>query len=83
MKKFIAILFGLICLVSCNETRTVYVNPNTGQEYTSIIKDKVLINGKIDANYSVIEITVNGETHQYIRFRGLAHWEGCKYCKGE
>lgn len=39
---------------------------------------------------TLVDLTFNGETHEYVFYHrnfgdssegGLAHWEGCKYCK--
>lgn len=79
MKKTVLFLLTVICLVSC--TRTVYIDPETGKE-TEV--DAVYFNGCKSADYKLVDATVNGETHQYIKYGmygGLAHWAGCKYCK--
>ena len=45
---------------------------------------------KVQGHSYLVDITFNGETHEYVRFDmyedghatgSLSHWAGCKYCK--
>lgn len=77
IKTLIAAMPMLLCIASCT------TDANNGQ-YECV--DAVKVDGKPNCSYTVVEITVNGEAHQYVKYENgnqfsLTHWKGCKYCK--
>lgn len=74
MKKILIFVAFILCLSGC-DYRT--------EEQRSELKRNY-----VQRNSSLIEITFNDETHEYVDYidgyRGsLSHWEGCRYCKKE
>lgn len=73
MKKLIIALFSLVMLTSC-------VAESEQQK-----KEK--IREAYQEKSELVELSFNGETHEFVIFRyseyrnGIAHWPGCKYCK--
>ena len=78
MKKFVILLFAVLalCAYGCSGTSDgASINLDT---------DNMIVSGA--GRYALIELTFNGETHEYVIYRSgysgsVSHWEGCKYCK--
>lgn len=52
----------------------------------NVDSEKVIHSDFCVGHLRIIELTFNGETHEYVLYdtgyRGsVSHWEGCKYCK--
>lgn len=70
MKK-ILLLLVLLSTVGCD---------------TRFTKDPEKIGRLVSSLATLIELTFDGETHEYVFYEkgyegSLSHWEGCKYCK--
>lgn len=74
MKKILIFIAIILCLSGC-DNRTEEQKIESKRNY-------------VQRNSSLIEITFNDETHEYVDYidgyRGsMSHWAGCKYCKNE
>lgn len=71
---FFALIFACF---SCTQNPNFRVN--TEYEYDHDVNINI---HKITSDVSIFEVTIDGETHEYLKiYYGLSHWEGCKYCK--
>lgn len=71
-----------MCIAAC----CIFTNCETQTPEQKKAADSKMIQNEV----SLIELTFNGETHEYIWFHmdsgqyskgSVAHWAGCKYCK--
>ena len=87
-KIFLATVAGVIGLcmsasfVSCANDKPGYTFVTGDSEITV----KNVTRNSINDIYVIVEVTYNGETHEYLQFDsgpqgGISHWEGCRYCK--
>lgn len=86
MKKIFLLLLFCTSIICAQETSKREEIPHYFGENKEIVVHNITDPSE---SFDIIEITYNGETHQFIRYHkngnngagGLTHWPGCKYCK--